>query len=364
MLAHAVVLRSGDGAYGVEEVELPEPGPGQVLVRIESAGMCHTDMLLRAIPGILPMIPGHEGAGVVEAVGPGCIGISVGDHVVLSYDYCGACGNCRTGSTSYCDQFMVRNFTGHPLDGSSGAKDLHGEPVGWRWFSQSSFATYAIGTAQNTTVVDRRVDLSLLGPLGCGIQTGAGSVFNTLNMRAGKSLAVFGAGAVGLAAVMAGVVAGASKIVAVDIKQERLELALSLGATHAVDGTSGGVAAQVQALTSGGVDASLDTTGVPSVVLAALTSVRTTGICGLLGAGAPPVEIDPALLFGRRLVGILEGDAVPQLLIPTLIELWQAGRFPFDRLIRKYALNEANEAEQASLDGSVVKPVLIPSSSV
>lgn len=362
MRVTAVVLRDPMTGYSVEEIELPAPGPGQVLVRIESAGICHTDSLLRQMPiEALPMIPGHEGAGVVEQVGAGVRGIAEGDHVVLSYDYCGLCANCRTGHTSYCDEFTVRNFVGHPLDGSPGATDENGAPVGSRWFGQSSFATHAVASANNTVVVDRSADLTMLGPLGCGIQTGAGSVLNALAVRAGSSLAVFGAGAVGLAAVMAGVVAGAAKIVAVDLHQHRLDLALSLGATHVVDAGNGSddVAAQVQAITGGGADFSFDTTGVPSVIAAAVGCLRMTGTCGLVGAGSQMIELEPSALFGKRLIGIFEGDAVPQLFIPKLVSLWQAGRFPFDRLVEKFDLSAAEDAERASLAGKVVKPVLI-----
>jgi aryl-alcohol dehydrogenase len=364
MRATAAVLRDPTAPYAIEEIDLPAPGPGQLLVRIVSAGICHTDSLLRSRgASSLPVIAGHEGAGVVEAVGPGVSHLAAGDHVVLSYDYCGECQNCESSNTPYCDTFMARNLFGHPLDGSPGATDLAGTSIGSRWFGQSSFANYAIATVHNAVVVDRAVDLELLGPLGCGIQTGAGSVLLALGVEPGTSLAVFGAGAVGLAAVMAGRVAGASTIVAVDVHEQRLDLALSLGATHAIVAKEPGeLAAEVQAVTGGGAQYALDTTSVPGVINAAISSLRLTGTCGLVGAGGSEVSLHPSGLFGKTITGIFEGNAVPQRFIPRLIELWQAGRFPFDRLIETFPLAAINDAEQASLDGRVVKPVLLPAS--
>jgi aryl-alcohol dehydrogenase len=361
--ATAAVLRSVEDDYSIEEIELPKIEAGQVLVRIVSAGICHTDSLLRTMASApLPIIPGHEGAGVVEEVGAGITHVSAGDHVVLSYDYCGSCRNCRLAHTSYCDQFMARNFVGRSLDGSAGATDATGASVASRWFGQSSFATYAIATANNVVVVPQDADLTLLGPLGCGVQTGAGSVFNTLNVRPGSAFAVYGAGAVGLSALLAAVVAGATTIVAVDRHQHRLELALSLGATHVIDASdTDDVAGQVTAITGGGACAALDTTGVPEVVTAAIAGLRMTGICGLVGASSRNITLQASAIFGRHVVGIFEGDAVPHVLIPALVRLWQAGRFPFDRFVQTYDLADASAAEQASLRGEVVKPVLLPS---
>jgi aryl-alcohol dehydrogenase len=203
MLSTAAVLRDAAGKYSLEEIELPAPQASQVLVRIVSAGICHTDSLLRMAGFPLPMIGGHEGAGVVEAVGAGVTRIAPGDHVVLSFDHCGVCRNCRSADVAYCDEFKDRNLVGFPLDGSPDAFDGAGQRVGSRWFGQSSFATHAIATERNAVVVDKAADLRLLGPLGCGIQTGAGSILLSLGVRAGSTLAVFGSGAVGLAAVMA-----------------------------------------------------------------------------------------------------------------------------------------------------------------
>lgn len=361
----AAVLRAAEGAYAIEDVSLREPGPGELRVRIVGAGMCHTDVLPRA-PGMLatpPIITGHEGSGVVEAVGPGVEagGLSVGDHVVLSFDSCRACANCIAGHPAYCDTFFFRNLSGYDLDGTTPVTDGDGNPVAARWFGQSSFATHCLATPRNAVKVDADLPLELLGPLGCGVQTGTGSVLIALGVTAGSSLIVFGAGAVGLSAVMAGRVAGAATIVAVDLNPARLELATELGATHVFDGASDDLLAQLQAATAGGAQFSFDTTGVPAVITTALQSLRPTGTCGLVGVQQGELVIDGlTLAVGRNVKGILEGDAVPQIFIPQLIELWRQGRFPFDRLVETFPLDQVNEAEQASAKGDVVKPVLVP----
>ena len=358
----AAVLRTADGPYTIEPVRLADPGPGQLLVRIVGAGMCHTDVLPRAPESMAPppIIVGHEGAGVVEAVGEGVTGIAVGDHVVLSFDSCGTCGPCSTGQPAYCDTFFARNLSGRELDGSTGVTDADGRQISSRWFGQSSFATHAIANQRNTVVVDPTLPLELLGPLGCGIQTGAGSVLVAMDVQPGSSIVIFGVGAVGLAAVMAAEVAGATTIVAVDLQQHRLDLARELGATHTIAGGAGDVVEQVHAITGGGAAYSFDTTGVPAVIRNALLALRMTGVCGLVGIQIAPLELQGIEIVGKTVLGILEGAVDPQVFIPRMIELWQAGRFPFDRLIEPFPLSSINEAEQSSLTGGVIKPVLLP----
>lgn len=358
----AAVLRAADGPYTIETLTLRDLRDDEVLVRVVGAGMCHTDVLPRApgFPAAPPIVPGHEGAGVVEQVGSAVSGIAVGDHVVLSFDSCGDCPSCRAGRPAYCETFLVRNLYGRDLDGSATAVDADGAEVAARWFGQSSFATHAIATARNTVVVDRSLPLELLGPLGCGIQTGAGSILVALDVQPGAAVAVFGTGAVGLAAVMAAVVAGATTIVAVDLHASRLDLARELGATHTVLGDADDLLDQVLAASGGGLDAALDTTGAPAVVLTALAGLRLGGSCGLVGVQQAPLQLDAGAWVGKTLLNILEGGADPQTFIPRMIELWQAGRFPFDRLIQCFPLAQVDEAEQASLQGRVIKPVLLP----
>ncbi|OAA27692.1 aryl-alcohol dehydrogenase [Frankia sp. EI5c] len=362
MKATAAVLRQATEPYLLEDVDLDPPGPGELLVRVVGAGMCHSDVLPRQTGALTPppVITGHEGAGVVEAVGAGVQRVSVGDHVVLSYDSCGECENCQRGLPPYCDTFVARNMLGRRVDGSTGAYDAQGEGVPARWFGQSSFATYCLATERNAVVVDRDLPLEKLGPLGCGMLTGAGTVLVGMNIGPGASLVVFGAGAVGLAAVMAARVVGASPIIAVDLHQSRLDLASELGATHVIDGSGTGLLRQIRKLTGGGANFSIDTTGNVAVAAKAVGALRTTGHCGLVGLQHEPFVLDPAALLGKTASGIIEGGADPQILIPRLIDLWREGRFPFDRLIETFPLAEINEAEKASLSGAVVKPVLLP----
>jgi len=364
MKIRAAVLRGGDRPYSIEPLELADPGPNEILVEVKATGMCHTDMIPRAPEfaalAPLPLVPGHEGAGVVVAVGDAASGIVVGDHVVLSFDACGACANCHEGHPAYCDTFLARNLSGRRLDGSSPATDAKGEPVGARWFGQSSFATHALASPRNAVVVDRSLPLELLGPLGCGIQTGAGGILRALDVRSGTSVVVYGAGAVGLSAVMAAKIAGAAKIVAVDLHARRLALARELGATDTVNGAAGDVLEHVRAAT-GGAHYCFDTTGIPEVIAGAVEALRPRGVCGLVGVRGADLVLPPlALEIGRSVVGILEGDSVPHTFIPELIGHWQLGNFPFDRLIEKFPLDRIDEAEAASAAGEVVKPVLLP----
>lgn len=356
----AAVLRDAEGRHELEEVELADPGPGELLVRVVGTGMCHTDVVPRGMPMLLPIIAGHEGAGVVEAVGQDVTGVAVGDHVVLTFDSCGECVSCRGGEPAYCEQFMTRNLTGRDPAWGTRVSDADGGEIASRWFAQSSFATHCLATERNTVVVDPDLPLELLGPLGCGLLTGAGSVLVELGVQEGQSIVVFGAGAVGLAAIMAAAAVGAGPIVAVDLHDSRLELARELGATHGLDGADSQLAAKIAEACGGGADHTFDTTGVPSVMQTALATTRAGGRCGFVGVQTGDLVLDPLALVGKRVTGILEGGADPQIVIPRLIDLWREGRFPFDRLIRTFPLAKINEAEAASASGEVVKPVLLP----
>jgi aryl-alcohol dehydrogenase len=358
----AAVLREREAPYVLEEVELDPPGPGELLVRVVGAGMCHTDIVPRQELSFSPppIIVGHEGAGVVEAVGDGVCTVSVGDHVVLSFDSCGECVNCRGGLPPYCDTFLFRNMLGRRMDGSTGVHDAAGEEISSRWFSQSSFATHCLVPERGAVVVDRDLPLAKLGPLGCGILTGAGSVLVALAVQAGQSIVVFGAGAVGLAAVMAARVVGAAPIIAVDLHRHRLDLATELGATHVLDGSSDDLVHQIHGLTGGGANYSFDTTGNVAVIGGAIAALRMAGHCGLVGIQTEPLTLDPIALLGKTVSAIFEGGCEPRVVIPRLLALWRAGEFPFDRLIETFPLSEINAAEEASLSGKVVKPVLLP----
>jgi len=366
MHIQAAVLRERGGAFKIEDVELAEPGPGEVLVEIAGTGFCHTDLLPR-IDGFMaepPLILGHEGAGMVAATGTGVTDVAVGSSVVLSFDHCGRCPACSDGHPAYCRSFWGRNMVGRSSTVETRAQDIEGTPIGARWFGQSSFASHALAGARNVVPVPDDVPLELLGPLACGVLTGAGSVFRVLRVAGGTSTAIYGAGTVGLSAVMAAAAAEAEYVIAVDRHRSRLDLALELGATHVVDSTGlpvGEIANQVKGIAMGGTDTALDTTGAPCVVAAAVAALRAQGTLGLAAAVAGPIELPgDALATGKTVTGILEGDAVPRALIPELIDLWRQGRLPFDRLIRTYPMSDINQAEADMASGHTIKAVLIP----
>ncbi|TBV72852.1 NAD(P)-dependent alcohol dehydrogenase [Pseudoxanthomonas winnipegensis] len=360
----AAVVREQGGSFAIEQIQLEAPRDNEVLVRILGVGMCHTDLVVRDqyFPTPLPAVLGHEGAGVVEQVGAGVTKVKPGDHVVLSYASCGVCANCQKGLYGYCPDLYGRNFSGGRPDGSSPCCDAHGERVSAYFFAQSSFGEYALATERNVVKIPDDVPVEIMGPLGCGIQTGAGAVINALKPGAGTSIAIFGAGSVGLAAVMAAKVVGCTTIIAVDLNEGRLALARELGATHAINGREDAVAA-IQAITGEGVQYSLECTGLPKVLRQAVDSLRLTGVCGIIGVAPLGTEVSldiNGLLFGRTVRGIIEGDSVPDVFIPQLVDLWKQGRFPFDRLIRKYPLSQIDAAAHASESGEVLKAVLIP----
>ncbi|MFF7250658.1 NAD(P)-dependent alcohol dehydrogenase [Embleya sp. NPDC008237] len=358
----AAVLRSYEGRFAVETVNLDgDPGPAEVLVEIAGCGMCRTDLAVRHSAGRspLPAVLGHEGAGVVVKTGGPDTGLNVGDHVVLSFDSCGHCRSCLGASPAYCDSFAPLNLYGGRPRNPARLTDTAGERLAPPWFGQSAFARYAMVSARNAVRVDPALPVELLGPLGCGFLTGAGAVLNSLGIGPGDTLAVFGAGAVGLAATMAAHAAGAF-VVAVDRHAERLELAERFGAIPLPASTTG-LPDRIRRLTDGGARHALDTTGSGRLINDALAALRPTGRLGLVARLHTALSLEPGSLDrGRGIAHICEGDAVPALLIPRLTALWRAGLFPFDRLIRTYPLADINHAERDCDAGLVVKPVLIP----
>jgi aryl-alcohol dehydrogenase len=367
MRISAAVVREKDGPFLIEELELEDPREDEVRVRVAGTGICHSDLSIREqmLPAPLPMVLGHEGAGTVEAVGAKVTTVAPGDHVVMSFMTCGKCRNCVTGLPACCDAIFPLNFGGARSDGSGGFMTVqppHSHVHGC-FFAQSSFATHALCNERNVVKVRKDVPLEILGPLGCGIQTGAGSVLRALRPQAGSTIAIFGTGPVGISAIMAARVAGCTSIVGIDINAERLALAQELGATHIIDATRADPVVEVRSITRGGADYSIDSTGVPTVTRQALECLRIPGTCGMIGGAPLGTEITftwESLFFGRTVCGIVEGNAVPQLFIPDMIDLYRAGRFPFDRLLTFYPLADINEAARDALQGRVLKPVLMP----
>ncbi|WP_033291797.1 NAD(P)-dependent alcohol dehydrogenase [Amycolatopsis jejuensis] len=358
----AAVLRQAQAPLTLEELEIEQPRAGEVLVRLVSSGVCHTDLgvIATAVDGQLPVVLGHEGAGIVEAVGEGVGSLATGDHVVLTYNFCGQCDHCKTGVMTHCRDFVPLNLSGARLDGSTPLSSKDG-PVFGHFFGQSSFSRKVIATERNAIKVDSSLPLELLGPLGCGVQTGAGAVLNSLAPEEGSSIAVFAAGSVGLSAILAAKVAGCSTIIAVDPQAARRELATELGATHVVDPDDADPVEAIRTITGTGARYSVDCIGLPGVVRQALECLQSPGTCASVGYQGMTNEltIDQGhLLFGRSLVGVIEGDAIPGQFIPHMIELYQNGRFPFDKLITTFPFDRINEAIDAAHHGKVVKAVL------
>ncbi len=349
----AAVLRRRGGPMKVERVEIEGPRDDELLVRLVASGICHTDI------GFIdgwdhsdgPIVLGHEGAGVVEEVGRRVRGVAAGDHVVLSYISCGRCSPCRHGRPADCDRLYEANFGFARLDGSNA---LERSGVRGHFFGQSSFATHCLATARNTVVVPKDLPLELLAPLGCGLQTGAGTVMNSFAVPAGAGIAVFGTGAVGLAAVMAARIVGASPIIGVDIVPWRLDLALELGATHVVDARRDEIAGRVAEIAGTGVHSVVDTTGKPELTQLAVSILRPNGRLALLTGDMT----DRTFPGGRKAVGIVQGDSFPQRFIPQLIDLHRRGLFPFDRLVKFYPFTHINRAVADSRRGDAIKPVL------
>jgi aryl-alcohol dehydrogenase len=362
----AAVVRERSGPFLLEAVELAEPRDDEVVVRIASAGICHTDLGARAgyVPMPLPAVLGHEGAGVVERVGRAVTRVKPGDHVVMSWTWCGACPACRAGDLTSCEAFFPINIAnGSRPDGTATIRDTRGDEVHGHWFAQSSFAHHALAPERSVVRVREDVPLEILGPLGCGIMTGAGAVMNTLAPRPGSAIAIFGAGMVGMSAMLAALVCGCTTVIVVDLVPARLDLALELGATHVVNATDVDPVTAIREITGGGPEFTLECVGKPAVLRQAVDVLPRRGVCGLIGVTAPgtPVALDMDLLMNARTVtGIIEGDAVPELFIPRLLELFVQGRFPYDRLIEFFAFDAINDAVAAMEQGRVIKPVLRP----
>ncbi|MGH8149201.1 MAG: NAD(P)-dependent alcohol dehydrogenase [Steroidobacteraceae bacterium] len=361
MKIRAAVSRTGEAVPILEDLELEEPRADEVRVRIVATGICHTDLACHGGHGMpipRPIVLGHEGAGIVEAVGSGVQGLAAGDHVVMSGASCGECPKCRAGRPTYCREAMTLSFGGARRDGSSPLSQ-RGAAVHGMFFGQSSFATHVLSPVRSVVKVPPDVPLHLLGPLGCGIITGAGAVLEAFRLRPGESIAVFGVGSVGLAAIMAARLAGASRIVAVDVSAERLKLAREIGATEAIP-SNAATGSALRDLERYGFSYSFNTTTVPDVFTLAADCLATEGTAGFVtrpnGAWTP--NMAALLAAGRKLQGILGGSAAPQVFIPLLIDYWRQGRFPFDRLIGEFPFAEIGRAWEACTQGTVVKPVL------
>jgi aryl-alcohol dehydrogenase len=361
--ALAAIVPAAGSPFELERAVVGEPSPEEVLVRVEAAGICHTDISVQEgkFGTPFPIVLGHEGAGTVEAVGAAVSRLAVGDRVVLSFDYCGHCRNCRDGRPTYCYENWPRNFGGGRLDGTT-SLELDGAPVHSHFLGQSVFARFAVCPEHSVTRIESEIPAALLAPLGCGIQTGAGAVLNALRPEPRDAIAIFGLGAVGLAAVMAAAIRGCETIVGVDPEPERRALAAELGATATLDPGAVDPVEALREIAPEGLQWSLEISGIPAVLQQALDVLAPGATCGLIGA--PPVgtrfplDVHQILSFGRVLRGIVIGDAVPQRFLPELVSHWEQGRLPLEKLVTTFPFAEIEAAVAAARSGAVVKPVL------
>lgn len=363
----AAIARAGADDFTWEPVVLDDPGPDEALVRLVATGLCHTDLSVLAgrLPTPLPAVLGHEGAGIVEAVGPGTHSVRPGDRVVMSFNSCGHCARCRTGQPTRCDTYFPRNFGAARPDGSTPLHTADGEPLGGLFFGQSSLARHAVVSVHSLVRVDPIDDqeLALLAPIGCGVQTGAGAVLNLLKPGPGDTLAVLGAGAVGLSAVMAAQLSGASAVIVADQVTSRLTTASELGATRTIDTRVEDLGERLTELTGGhGVTYIVETTGVPALLELAVTAIAAFGTVAVIGAPAAGSRASfdvNTLIDGRTIRGVTEGGSDRITFIPALIDLFRQGRLPYDRFVEFYPAENLAEATQDARRGRTIKPVIV-----
>ncbi|GAA3754906.1 NAD(P)-dependent alcohol dehydrogenase [Salinactinospora qingdaonensis] len=356
----ALVAAPGD-PFTIRDVDLAAPGEHEVLVRVTAVGICHTDLLYRRMwpRARTPVVLGHEGTGTVEAVGAQVTRVRPGETVCMSYRNCGACDTCRAGHPAYCDSAGPLNLSGGRADGTS-PLSAGGAPVYGSFFGQSSFATHALAHENNTVPVPATLPARVAAPLGCSVQTGAGAVCNVLRPHPGEPLAIFGAGGVGLSALMAAQAIGCDTIVAVDPLRTRRELAVALGARAAIDPGSGEeVPAAVRRAAGGTLGYAIDTTGRQDAIGNAVAALRPMGSLVLAGlGGTAELDVSRIVTRGISVRGTVEGDATPADFIPRMVELYRAGRLPVERIVTEFAFDRIEAAAQAATAGQVVKPVL------
>lgn len=344
----------------IETLLLDDPAEDELVIRVEAAGICHTDISFSQMIDV-PRVLGHEGAGTIVAIGAGVTGFKIGDRVIATFGSCGACPNCDAHRPAYCYTGLMLNIFGVRQQGTP-LHRMDGTDIGGAFFQQSSFATHALVTQRNLVKIPDGIDMVTAAPFGCGIQTGAGAVFNQLGALPDRPLLVVGAGAVGMAAVMAGRIVGCDPIIVVELSAERRELALELGAHHSLDGSDPDWVEQVIEITGGGATAALDTAGVQSTFEGSLKALHAGGTLGVVNspsAVGEPVQHPGGLDFvAKTIVGVIEGDSLPSEFLPRLMAYYMAGAFPVDRLIQTFPFEEIDQAFEAARTHRVIKPVL------
>jgi aryl-alcohol dehydrogenase len=363
----AAVMEHTDGALRsrtieLQQVELDPPRADEVLIKVSSCGVCGTDRgcIHGLEPYPTPGVLGHEAAGVVEEVGANVSLVKPGDRVMVGFPYCGHCRTCRRGEPRYCENGGKLSFSGYRLDGS-GAMRRDGETLAGRFFQQSSWATHTVALERQLAIVPEGLDLDFAGPYGCSISTGAGTVLNELRPLPGSSIAIFGAGNVGLAAVMASRLTAASAIVVIDKVESRLQLARELGATHTLlHGVD--TVPQLKELTHGALDYSIEATNGSNLVAEAVAALGIRGTCAIVGGAKATATVklnhSDVLLSGKRIIGVMGGGGQTPMFLVSLMELQRDGRFPLEKLVRFYDFSQVNQAIDDSDKGLAVKPVL------
>ncbi len=357
----AAIVREPKGDISLEKVELDSLQQGEILVRIDACGICHTDAKYRGIVS-LPAVFGHEGTGTVEEVGQGVSQLIPGDRVIMSYAFCGACPCCDSDRPYMCENAHKLTFSGLRADGSKTIR-LNGEPISGSFFQQSSFASHAITLER--TVVPVRSDLppEMLAAVPCGVQTGAGTMINTFNVGDGESVIIFGVGTVGLSAVMAARMRGAGTIICVDKIQSRLDLARELGATHVLNIDDDEIPSRVKKILPRGVQYAFDASATVAALEDAMECIGQGGKIAIVSfpQGGKKFPFTTRKLFIRvaSLQGTIQGHSIPRKFIPKLIEWQQQGKFPYEKLISMYDFADINQAFRDAESGTAIKPVLL-----
>jgi aryl-alcohol dehydrogenase len=360
----AAIVREKFSPFVIDTVELTEPRADELLVRVVASGMCHTDLHGRdgyfQIP--YPAVFGHEGGGVVEKVGAAVTEFVPGDHVIMAFPFCGVCPNCRSHMPAHCMDSVKLKGAGTRADGSTLMEKDHA-PVYSAFFQQSSFGTYAIANERFAVKVRNDAPLERLGAMACGMQTGAGAVFNAMKPNPGDAIAVFGVGGVGLSALMAAKLAGCDPIIAVDVQAGRLELARELGATHTIDASKqSDVVGAIRKITRYGAKFSVETSARPEILRAAVECLMPLGTAILLGSARKGTEVSlemPFLQDGRAVRGVIQGWSEPKKFLHHLGDLMMEGKFPAERLMTFYPLADINQAAEDATTGKTIKPVLL-----